>query len=177
MDNVISQVLEIFKYVLPAVIVFITAYQLMKKFLNAQVNLESMKLNKDIRSETLPLKLQAYERLMMFCERINVNSLASRLRTKDMTVDSLRNVMVIAVQQEYEHNISQQIFISDPLWNIIQLAKEETLGLIMSAGPQLRKDDMSIELIKALNDASQKLPLNPIDQARMAIKKEVSLLF
>lgn len=177
MNSVITQILEIFKYILPAGIVFLTAYHLLKKFLNAQINLESMKLNKDIRSETLPLKLQAYERLMMFCERISINSLASRLRTKDMTVESLRNIMVIAVQQEYEHNISQQIFISDPLWNIIQLAKEETLGLILSVGPQLRKDEPSIELIKKLNEAVDNQPLKPIDQARLAIKKEVSLLF
>lgn len=177
MNNIISEVLEIFKYILPALIVFMTAYHLMKKYLNAQVNLESLKLNKDIRSETLPLKLQAYERIMLLCERMTVSSLSNRLRTSEMRVDVFRQSMIIAVQQEFDHNVSQQIFVSDPLWQIVQLAKNEILNTIISSGQNLDPADSATKLLDAIRVTDQKYPTHPIDQARAAIKKEVSLLF
>ncbi len=176
-SEIIMVILDILKFTIPGLVVFFTVYHIFKKYLNAQINLESMKLNKDIRSETLPLKLQAYERLSLFIERISILPLANRLITPEMTVGSIRSAMMIAIEQEYHHNVSQQIYISEPLWKIIQLAKNENLNMIASAGSTLPAGEPANKLIQQLALTERELNINPIEQAKAAIRKEVSLLF
>ncbi len=175
--EIVMVILDILKFTIPGLVVFFTVYHLFKKYLNAQINLESMKLNKDIRSETLPLKLQAYERLSLFIERISIMPLANRLITPEMTVGSMRSAMMIAIEQEYHHNVSQQIYVSEPLWKIIQLSKNENLNLIANAGSTLPASEPANKFVQQLALAERELDINPIEQAKAAIRKEVSLLF
>ena len=92
--------LEILKYSIPALIVFITVYFLFKNFLRQQYHLEQLKFRQNQSKDITPLKLQAYERLMMLCERISLDNLTYRLSHPDMGVAELRNALLIAIQQE-----------------------------------------------------------------------------
>lgn len=174
--NVLTQILEILKYIIPALVVFATVYYLIKSFFNAQYQLQALaqqaKSNKDI----IPLKLQAYERLMMLCERIDLSALSYRLRIGTMNVEQFQNAMMIAVQQEYEHNLSQQIYVSESLWKIVNLAKNETLSQINIAGQGLSKEADSSQLIQKLNGIIANEDFQPLNKAKSAIKQEVSLI-
>ena len=107
--------LEIVKITVPALIVFLTVYFVMKTYLDKQYQIQLLQFKKDQKNTTTPLKLQAYERLSLFCERISIPNLVLRMKTKGASSAALRVSLLMAVQQEFEHNISQQIYISDQL--------------------------------------------------------------
>lgn len=178
MDSVIAQILEVVKYILPALVVFITVYFIMNRFFNMQMNLEAMKLQQASKKEMTPLKLQAYERLMVFCERINALSLANRLRTKGMNITMLKQAMMIAIQQEFEHNIAQQMYVTDQLWQIIEIAKNDTLNFISSLDQGSDGNmDASMVVNQILTSSPASNGLQSLGKAKDAIKKEVSLQF
>lgn len=165
--------MEIAKYVLPALVVFATVYFVLKSFLNNQFKMEALKSQQSFRGEMLPVKLQAYERLTLFAERISPNNLAFRLSVKETSGAALAKAMMVSIQQEYQHNLSQQIYVSESLWKIIDTAKDNILNVIsMSAtaiGPDGTPADLLQEITKVMNNSGT----DPIQQVRTAIKKEL----
>jgi hypothetical protein len=166
--------LEILKYSIPALIVFATVYFIMKKYLNQQYNLELLKFKKDQLKNTLPLRLQAYERIALFCERITPDQLVYRLNGPQMSARDLQKSMMIAVQKEYEHNLSQQIYISENLWKIVSLAKNEVLNLISNIDTELVTDNQEFATRVIKNYRAFKM--DPIAQTKTALKKETELI-
>jgi hypothetical protein len=175
MSTWLNILLEILKLTLPALVVFLTVYYVLKQYLDNQYRLKVLELKKDQQSHTLPLKLQAYERLSLFCERISFDSLVMRLRTGKMTVDQLRYAMLISVQKEYEHNLSQQVYVSEQLWEIIRIAKDEMLGIINSVGTDLDGNESAEYLSNRLLDLAEEKGQLAIHKALQAIKKEATI--
>jgi len=173
----LSVIFEILKFTIPALIMFWAVHSLFGKFLEGQNKMKMLELQKGQSDTTLPLRLNAYERLSLFCERISIPNLMLRLRTDDMQAGALRYAMLMAIQQEYEHNITQQVYVSEQLWQIINLAKEDTMSLVAGVGEtidsKVNAKELSDALIGALNER-QEYPLNT---ALSAIKKEASILF
>lgn len=149
---------------------------IMKKYLDQQYAMEDLKHRQSQSKDTLPLKLQAYERLMLLCERISIPSLTYRISHKSMTADQLSTAMMIAVQQEYEHNLTQQIYVSDKLWQIITLAKDQTIQIITAAAEGMSSGDSPSRLLERTQQMMTQMNMNPLDQARAAIKKEIEFL-
>ncbi len=166
--------MEILKYTLPALIVLATAYFILKKFLDAQHQKEWLSYQQQIADKKLPLKLQAYERLMLFCERIDLRNLLFRLRSPEMDVATLTASLLITVQKEYEHNMAQQIYTSENLWKIIETAKDQTLHSITQLGGKFQANATSDDFSNLLMAAAQ-TDDNPLNTARKAIKEEVKL--
>jgi len=169
--------LEIIKVTIPALIVFLTVYFLMKQYFAHQNQMTIHKMNKENKPQALPLQLQAYERLALFCERIALPNLILRLREPDMTVGDLKVSLVYGLQKEYEHNISQQIYVSEQLWQIINIAKNNTLVIVEKACEGLNNGDNSIDLVRSINKEIDGLEFSSAEKAQEAIRKEASLLF
>jgi len=109
-------------------------------------------------------------------ERIKVSNLLLRFQSKDISAKQLVNTMMLAIQQEYEHNLVQQIYVSDKLWEIICLSKDEVLFSLDAAGQALENEtDASNAGTLILNQASQSAD-KAIETALLAIKKEIHLL-
>ncbi len=132
--------------------------------------------NLEARGQNKHLKLQAYERLALLCERISIPQLIYRLNQPDFTVGDLRTAMLIALQKEYEHNLTQQIFVSHNLWKIISLAKDECSHLITVAAAELDDKAPAQDLVSRLFSLEQGLEQKPLNKALAAINKEVSLI-
>ncbi len=177
MSTAIGVILEIIKITVPALIVFFTVQTLLKEYLDKQYKLKQLDYQQKKQDGTLPLRLQAYERLSLFCERISIPNLVLRLRTEEMQVADLKVAMLIAIQQEYEHNISQQIYISDQLWQILQLSRDEIVYMISNTAASLPADANANELAKRLFQLIGESESNILSKAQLAIKKEVSTLF
>jgi len=141
-----------------------------------QYALESLKYRQGQSQDILPLKLQAYERLMLLCERISVPNLTYRLATKDVSKEQLQTAMMIAIQQEYEHNLTQQIYVSDKLWDIINLAKDQTIQIISKATESMQAGDPPSMLVERATRIMNSMNMNPLDQAKSAIKQELKQL-
>jgi hypothetical protein len=97
----LATILEIIKITVPALIVFLTVKYLMQGYLNKEYQLKALDIEKKKNENTLPLKLQAYERLSLFCERISVPTLLIRIKEEGMSARQLRLQMLLAIQQEY----------------------------------------------------------------------------
>lgn len=170
-----TTVLEILKYTLPSLVVFATAYYLLKQYITSQYDLKALEVKAGYSKQAIPLKLQAYERLLLFCDRISLPSLLLRLRDQEITAGQIKNAMIISVQKEYEHNMAQQLYASHKLWEIITLAKNDTIAIISNGGKGVSDDDTSQafiqNLMKQLGDGK-----SPIDVAIMAIKEEAKII-
>jgi hypothetical protein len=176
MSTWLNAILEIIKVTTPALIVFATVYYLHKQFLEGQLNLQSMKLRKDQQKNTLPIRLQAYERIALYCERISIPSLILRVRTEGMSASELRLSLLISIQKEFEHNITQQVYVSENLWKIVQFARDDTMSVINQVYAQFNPDDPGINYSRVLLQAVGQRDLHPLDKALEAIRKEAAVL-
>ncbi|MEL6866217.1 MAG: hypothetical protein AAFP19_17440 [Bacteroidota bacterium] len=172
----LSTILEIIKVTVPALIVFLTVYHLLKQYLEKEYKVRMLDYKQNQQKTTIPLRLQAYERLSLFCERISIPNLVLRLRTEGMTAAELRLAMMIAVQKEFEHNITQQVYVSDQLWQIIKIARDDVVNVINLAFNEFDPGADARDFSKAMFHYLQQRQAIPQDKALEAIKKEAGLL-
>lgn len=170
-----SDILEILKYVLPSLVVLATAYFILKKFLDAKYSLAALEYGKEMAEKKLPLKLQAYERLMLFCERIDVNNLLFRLYTPEINGEHLSKAMLVSIQKEYEHNLAQQLYVSDSLWKIISQAKDNVLALITDTASKGNASSSATIFVNALQKERQAATTS-LEIAKTAIREETRSL-
>ena len=140
--------------------------------------MKQIELQRDLQKQTLPLKLQAYERLSLFCERIFPPALVGRIHTGEGSAKGLRSALLAGIQQEYEHNISQQIYISADLWNIIRQAKNNTISLITTAHQELPQMSSSTadDLVRAIFAKMDEQSADSLSIAREAIRREAAIV-
>ncbi len=164
-------VFEILKYTIPSLIVFAAVYFIQKQQGEKEYQLKVLEGQGRYASDAIPLKLQAYERLLLFCDRINIPNLLLRLKTKNMSAADLKNAMIISVQKEYEHNMAQQLYTSGKLWDIITLAKNDVIAIISDTANKLgstSSSDLSQALMSKANTSTT--------VAIKAIKEEAKLI-
>ncbi|HEA29996.1 MAG TPA: hypothetical protein ENH91_08395 [Leeuwenhoekiella sp.] len=155
----------------PALIVGVLAYYFFNGFVKNEDGRRRFLLQKDNRADTLPVRLQAYERLTLFLERMKPSQLLVRVKPNSDDKFNYEQQLLLIIEQEFEHNLSQQIYMSDELWNIIKSAKNGTIQLIR----QQANDDAitsADELREAiLTDLMEKTP--PSVVALEYLKKEI----
>ena len=176
MSNWLIVLLEIIKSTVPALVVFFTVYYLMKTYLDKQYQLKALEFRQNNSRTTIPSRLQAYERLSLFCERIAIPSLMLRLREEGQTNAGLRLAMLLAIQQEFEYNITQQVYVSDQLWQIIKISRDTIFMDINGLYEQVDPKGPSKELATILLSQVESQSANSLNTALLAIKKEASIL-
>lgn len=170
--------LEILKFTIPGLIVFATAYFLLKLYLDDRQRVDAMALRNEAHKITLPLRLQAYERLTLLCDRMEIANVLMRVRMGGMTVANLKAALLLTIRQEFDHNTSQQLYVSETLWKIISVAKDKTLNFVLQAAEDLDPDagdDVLVGmLLRMLNNQGQPTPLQ---KAVIALRTEAGQLF
>lgn len=167
--------IELLKIIIPAGAVFAAAYFLVKRFLDNDQKRREHELKKSAQGLITPLKIQAYERIVIFLERINPNSLVIRVNKNGMTSRQLHNELVAAVKTEFEHNLSQQIYVSHAAWELVKNAKEEVIQLINISSSKVSVDVNSSELaIMILNITANLNKKLPNEIALEYLKKEIA---
>ncbi|XZF14269.1 hypothetical protein ACTHGU_21015 [Chitinophagaceae bacterium MMS25-I14] len=136
----VTVLLDILKYILPALIVLAASYLIIQKFLTTQTQQKQLALLQDTQDITIKLRLQAYERLVLFIERIHPRQLVPRVYESGMTVSTLQQLLVFNVNTEFEHNLSQQIYVSRQVWETVKSVKEQELNMINQIARQLPAD-------------------------------------
>ena len=162
-------------YAVPALITGIIAYYFFREHTRNEDGRRRFLLHKDLQVNTIPVRLQAYERMVLFLERISPNKLIIRVKPTSSNKEDYESLLIATIEQEYEHNLSQQIYLSDECWNIITAAKSATIQLIRKAG-LLEKVDTADKLREVvLTEMLEKRP--PSDAALSFIKNEVGNLW
>ena len=167
---------EVLILLIPALLVFVSIFLIFKQFLNSQLKMQLVKNSEQNSRSTLRLKLQAYERLMLFCERVTIQQLLLRMQSSQMTAIDLKAALILGIQQEFEHNLSQQLYVSEKLWQIIRLAKDQLIEIITHVGTKVKPNASSQEFSQQLILFIESQKSNPIETAKSAVKKEVSIL-
>ena len=166
--------LEVLKYTIPSVVVLIACYMIVKKFLVSEMQRKQLAIFKDSQDTTLRLRLQAYERLTLFIERISPRQLIPRVYDPSMTVRDLQQAMVFSIGAEYEHNISQQIYVSSNVWETVRNVKEQEQNMINRLAQTLPPDaharDFHARILEVMESAEGDLPT---DMALGIINNEV----
>ncbi len=171
-----DQTFEIFKLILPAGIVFITTYYLVKNFLDHENRKRSVDLKLANQSLITPVRLQAYERVVLFLERINPNSMVMRLN-KTGSAANFQSELLKTIRSEFEHNLAQQIYISSKSWEAIVRGKEETIKLINIAAGKVSADAPAMDLAQSIIGVSSQLSELPTKSVIEFVKKEIAKEF
>jgi hypothetical protein len=125
-----TDITDILKYTLPSLITFFTAYTVLRLFLSGEKERHELQVRAAHYKDSLPVRLQAFERLTIFLERITPTSLLQRVNKPGMSALELQKTLIASIRLEFEHNLSQQIYVSPEAWGIIVQVKEEMVGII-----------------------------------------------
>ena len=154
-------------------------YLLVKRYFDNQQKERLLQMKIDERRETLkvvtPIRLQAYERMALFLERISPDSLVLRCYQPGMDLKLLQGVMTKNIRDEWEHNLSQQVYLDPAVWARIREAKDEMVNLVNSSAVTLTDTDDPTRLAATIfASAAQHLPT---DKALEELHKEINELF
>ena len=170
-----TKFIELASYTLPALITGVVAYQCFSMHIKNEDKRRNYLLQKEAQKAALPLRLQAYERMTLFLERMSLNQLLLRIAPISTVIEDYEQLIIAHIEQEFEHNLTQQIYMSGPCWNIILTAKNATIQMIRMAAKKesITNAHEMRELI--LNDLLEKQA--PSHTALAYIKNEVSELW
>ncbi|HLT33224.1 MAG TPA: hypothetical protein VKZ98_05485 [Aquaticitalea sp.] len=170
-----NRIIDLFFFAVPALITGLIAYYFFKEHTKNEDGRRRYLLHKDMQVNAMPLRLQAYERMAIFLERITPAKLLIRVSPTSSNKEDYESLIIASIEQEFEHNLSQQIYISDECWNIITAAKNATIQLIRKAS-LLEKTDTANKLREViLTEMMEKRA--PSDAALSFIKQEVSQMW
>ncbi|MBS1774620.1 MAG: hypothetical protein JST82_17320 [Bacteroidetes bacterium] len=168
-----TTILEILKYVIPSIIVLVSSYLIVQKFLVSELKRKQLALLQESQGVTIRLRLQAYERLVLFVERISPRALIPRVYVSGMTVTDLQQAITFNVRAEFEHNLSQQIYVSSNVWNTVRGVMEQEINMVSMISKQLSPDAPAKDLHTKIVDYILTVPGEmPIDVALQIINEE-----
>lgn len=167
---------EILTYTIPAILVLIATYFTMAKFFNNESDKREFEIKRANQKIAFPTRLRAYERLILFLERTSPENLIPRLLKADYSVIEFQGLLIKSIREEFEHNLSQQIYVSDEAWLMIVNVKENLVKLINVGASNTSKTDRAIELSKLILEMHGAAESTPTESALQHIKKEVKTL-
>lgn len=171
----IEQVLSYFAYLLPAIIVGIVAYYFFKGHTANEEGRRRYLIQKEAQNKTIPIRLQAYERLTLFLERIDPNKLLIRVKPYSDELQKYEDLLIKNIDQEFEHNLTQQIYITPECWNLINAAKNATMQVIRKSAMSEKVDNAAKLRESLLNHFMGEI--TPSQRALAYVKNEVNELF
>lgn len=176
--NLTEFLLPIFQYSAAGIIIFFVGWYFYTSYADERNADKYLEMRKALLSQTLPLRLQAYERVILFLDRINPSNLLIRLNVPGMNVATLQQQILAEIRAEYQHNISQQLYINPKTWQIVERVKEDTVVLINNVVRSLPPDAPASELSKLVLTHLINLETdNPYQSAASLVKNDIQQLF
>lgn len=169
-----AELLDFLYAILPAVVVGLVSFYFFNTYSKNEENRRRFLLMRENQQTALPIKLQAYERMALFLERISPGKILFRVKPTSEDPQLFANLLIGNIEQEFEHNIAQQIYVSTECWDYVKTAKNATIGLLRKAAANTEIGNTDEFREKILNDLMEKQ--SPTDAALGYIKKEVKSL-
>jgi len=169
--------IEFIKILVPASVVLYGAYLLVRMLIQKEIDMKRLEVRGKSIETVLPTRLQAYERMTLFLERISPQNLLVRLTATGMTSREFHQLLLTEIRNEYNHNVAQQVYMSESVWNLIKNAKEDLIVSINDASSEMRGDSTSLDLSKKIFEKSINKQVDPIAHALSELKKEIQQTF
>ncbi len=168
---------DLLKIILPSALVFLAGFLAIRTYLQNEQKKRLYELQMANKSAITPLRLQAAERLMMFIERSHPNNLSPRLYQSGMMARDMQMAMASNIREEFEHNISQQIYITSDTWLAIRACKDMTIQAINKALATSSTEATGIDLSRRVLELMEEWDSDYFEYASIKIKDEVKGLF
>lgn len=169
--------IDLVKIVVPASIVLYAVYLMVRSFIIKEIELKKLEIRSRSIETVLPVRLQAYERMTLFLERTAPQNLLIRLNSPGLSSRDFHKMLLDEIRSEYNHNVSQQVYISEAVWTQIKNAKEDLTLMINEASAQVPPDASSIDLAKRIFEVALDKKVDPIGHALSELKKEIQQTF
>lgn len=169
--------LEIAKYLSPLIVLLIAVLLILKHFSDKEKHKQKFETIQANNKLITPIRLQAYERITLLLERIKPDALALRLQKSDLTAIQMQILMLGTVRKEFNHNLSQQLYITNESWQAVVNAKEQISRLINLTGTTMEKGAGSSEFTRALIETYNDFEKKPIENSLMILKNEALVFF
>jgi hypothetical protein len=169
--------IEIIKYTIPAALMLLLTYLLLSNFVDNEEKRRQFYLRKDLNKKSLPMRFQAFERLTVFLERITPNHLVLRVKPGNMPLGAYRKILVDTIRQEYDYNVSQQVYISDKSWNSIVSAKSQVVSMINKVSAEMDENATAADLSRKLIELEMTGDIFPTKAAILLLKHEAARNF
>ena len=172
-----DHIFEIFKLTIPALVVFATTYFLVTRFLDKQNKETLAAVKMENGKTTIPLRIQSYERLVLFLERISPESLMIRTYRRDISANDLKIKLKKNISDEFDHNVAQQLYISNNAWASVSNAKNEMLTLINLTSERMNEKSTAEEFSKTFFQISAGVQIQSTNKSILLLKEEVRRMF
>jgi hypothetical protein len=172
MDS-IELIAEILKYSIPAVLVLLAVKFVLDSQTKKEGRQQGMELRGEVLKHQLPMRLNAYERAILYLERIKPDSLLGRTGINGKTAGELAQQMLHEIKEEYEHNVTQQLYISNTGWMALLRARTETAGAIQDSMKELKPDAPGMELARKMVSKISEMEENPVQAAIIVLKTDI----
>jgi len=181
-------ILEFLKFLLPMLLLAFIIWLVLRMFFkrderNRKMDMEAadrknlVALKVENSKLITPVRLQAYERAILLLERIAPDNLVMRLRKPGAGAGEMQGALLQSIRDEYDHNMSQQLYVSDEAWEMVKKAKEEVIQLINNAGAEIREGENGIDLCRHILERAANTNTAPTALAIKALKSELRRLF
>lgn len=165
--------IELLKIVLPAALVLYAMFLTMRSTMIRDIKTRTIDLKAETLKIVMPLKLQAYERMCLYLERISPGNMLPRLNEPGLSASAFQRILVQQIREELTHNLSQQVYMSSQAWSLIKSTSEDIISMINTAARKAGEDGKSTDLAKELINLYVAKSEDPINSALDFIKDEI----
>lgn len=161
----------------PSVVVGAIAYLLISKFLRAESERHMIEIKKETVRHSIPVRMQAFERMVLLLERIDPVKAVNRVIRPGMTARQLQKAVLTDIRSEFDHNVTQQLYVSNKTWEEVKRAKEESLKLLAVTITRTPDTADAIEYTKVLIQVLAEVDNTPISQSVELVRREARKIF
>ena len=172
-----NDLIEVSKYLLPLIVLLISVLLILKHFSDKEKTKQKFDLIRSNNKLITPIRLQAYERIILLLERIKPDAMALRIQKPNFNAKQMQILMLETVRKEFNHNLSQQVYLTNETWSTIVNAKEQVVRLINLTGTTVKNDVKSGDFVRALIETYNDLEIKPIENTLRLVKKEALIFF
>lgn len=172
-----QSIVELLKILIPAAAVLYGMFLTIQTFLQKQFEQKELDIKAKTIEITTPIRLQAYERMTLFLERITPANLLIRLGSPDIQAIDYQRVLLQEIREEFNHNLAQQVYISHETWEKIRTAMNDVVALINTAASEVSPDAASINLSKKIFEKVISENQQPTAETLKTLKEEAQRLF
>ena len=169
--------IEFAKLLVPAGLVLYAMYLVVKSFLEKDFEKKVIDLRTKNQETVLPIRLQAYERMTLFLERITPSNLIPRIKTGTLNAKEFQQVLLNEIRAEFNHNAAQQVYMSQEAWDMIKNAKEDLIVTINNSAAQLPDEASESDLSRKIFETTMETEMDAIGNALRFIKDEIQQYF
>uniref|UniRef100_UPI004047B526 DUF7935 family protein n=2 Tax=Roseivirga sp. TaxID=1964215 RepID=UPI004047B526 len=173
MDNLT----DLIQILVPAGLVLYVVFLVVRSFLQKQFDAQLVGLRMKATDTLLPIRLQAYERICLLLERVSPNNMLLRLSDPNISAFDFQQILLVEIREELNHNLSQQVYMSDEAWNKVRATLNLIISIIQDSSQEMTNEKSSIDLAQKIFDKMMKLDSDPVGDTLTFVKNEIRQIF